>query len=478
MNDQESLVHPRLTVLSSDQIEQTHAYALKILSSVGVRVDSPDARRILAASDGATLSEEDRMLLAPGLVEWAIKSTPPAVDIYDRRGEFVFRLGDDRPRFGVGVTNLYYQDPATDQVSPFSRKHMAWSVRLGQALPQFDVISTIGILQDLPQSIADLYAVLEMIANTVKPLVILISDENLFIPALELLELLHGDLAARPFVVPYFNPVTPLILNEGTTDKMLAAIQRGLPLICSNYGMVGMSTPITPAGTLALLTAELLAGLTFCQLVQEGTPVILGSLPAYFDMKSMVDYYDPLTFLLNLSCAEMMSYYKIPHAGTSGSGLGWGPELTDSRLLWMDNLTSCIGKVGLAPFVGGNLGSKAFSPATVVYANEVIEQARRFSAGFPLDDGNVALVEIALAGPGGHFLTSEMTLKLFREAHYVSQTFPRLSLEAWQEKNHPQAIQLLRERTVQLLAEAGPPPGQADLIARGEAFIQKIAARR
>ena len=142
MNGYEPLVRPQLTVLSSDQIEQTHAYALKILSSVGVRVDSPDARRIFAASDGATLVEEERVLLAPGLVEWAIKSTPPTVDIYDRRGEVVFRLGDDRPRFGVGVTNLYYQDPATDQVSPFSRKHMSLSVRLGQALPQFDVIST------------------------------------------------------------------------------------------------------------------------------------------------------------------------------------------------------------------------------------------------------------------------------------------------------------------------------------------------
>src|SRR4030067_2536019 len=115
MNEQQPLVRPPLTVLSSDQIEQTHAYALKILSSVGVRVDSPGARRIFAASDGAILVEEERVLLAPGLVEWAIKSTPPAVDIYDRRGEFVFRLGDDRPRFGIGGTHLYYQDPATDR---------------------------------------------------------------------------------------------------------------------------------------------------------------------------------------------------------------------------------------------------------------------------------------------------------------------------------------------------------------------------
>jgi trimethylamine--corrinoid protein Co-methyltransferase len=151
-------------------------------------------------------------------------------------------------------------------------------------------------------------------------------------------------------------------MNAGTTDKMQSAIERSLPFIYSNYGMVGMSTPITPAGTLSLLIAELLAGLTLSQLIKEGTPVILGSLPAYFDMKDMLDYYDPLTFVLNLACAEMMSHYHLPHAGTSGSGLGWGPDLLAGGLLWMDHLTACLGKVGLAPFVGGNLGSKAFSP--------------------------------------------------------------------------------------------------------------------
>ena len=51
---------------------------------------------------------------------------------------------------------------------------------------------------------------------------------------------------------------------------MFTAIERELPFIFSNYGMVGMSTPVTPAGTLAILNAELLAGLVFSQLVKAG----------------------------------------------------------------------------------------------------------------------------------------------------------------------------------------------------------------
>lgn len=225
-------------------------------------------------------------------------------------------------------------------------------------------------------------ALLEMVANTIKPMIILISDEKQFLPGLVLLERLVGNLSVKPFVIPYFNPVTPLIINQSTADNMLTSIEYGLPFIFSNYGMAGMSTPISSAGTLALLNAELLAGVVISQLVKPGTPIILGSLPAFFDMKTMVDFFDPQTLLLNLACAEMMAYYHIPHAGTSGSVNGWGADLIASEALMMNHLTSCLGKVGLAPFVGGSFGSKVFSPTTVVNANEVIEQSSHFTNGF------------------------------------------------------------------------------------------------
>lgn len=95
----------------------------------------------------------------------------------------------------------------------------------------------------------------------------------------------------------------------------------------SNYSMAGASTPLTPAGTLALLLAALLAGLTISQVMKPGTPVLLGMLPVYFDMKSMLNFYDPQSILLNLACAEMMAHYGLPHCGTSGSGTGWGMDL-------------------------------------------------------------------------------------------------------------------------------------------------------
>jgi trimethylamine--corrinoid protein Co-methyltransferase len=466
-------VQPILTVLTQDQIDSIHHYSLEILSRVGIRLESLRARKLFAKATGVADKHESVRIPAE-LVEWALEAAPSTVDIFDRCGNLRFQLGKSRrphTRFGIGVTNLYYQDPETDAVSPFTRKHMELSVRLGSVLSGYDVISTIGIAQDLAPEIADLYGTLEMIANTTKPLVILISEKQCFNPCLDLIEHLVGDLCAKPFAIPYFNPITPLLLNKETTDHIFSTVERGLPFIYNNYGMSGATSPITPAGNLALLNAELLAGLVFCQLIKEGTPIILGSLPAGFDMRAMTSIYTPQTLLLNAASAEMMAYYELPHSGTSGSGPGWGADLRAGGTLWMNHLTGCLGKVGLSPFVGGNFDSLVFSPAFVVYSDEVIRQARFFKQGFVLDDESVDLGDIELVGPAGNFLMSDATFKLCREVNFSSSIWPNLTLDQWQADGSPSADKILRQRTRSLLEDLPAPEDYAELIFAGESFI-------
>jgi trimethylamine--corrinoid protein Co-methyltransferase len=474
--NQDPFVRPKLTVLDPIQIEQVHGYSLQILSTVGVRVDSERARRLLVSAGGEQPAGSHHVRLPRALVERALQTAPASVQIYNRLGTPAFDLPGEA-RFGIGVTALYYQDPETDNVTPFARQHMADLVRLGHNLPSFDAISTVGVIQDMAPDVADLYAVLEMTANTTKPLIILISDENRFPDALNLLEHLHGDLATRPAVIPYFNPITPLVINEGTSDKMMAAIERDIPFIYSSYGMAGASTPITPGGALAMLNAELLAGLTLSQVIKAGTPVILGILPAFFDMKGMGSFYDMASYVLDLACAEMMAHYHLPHSGTSGSGMGWGADLITAGNQWLNHIISCLGSVGLVPFVGDILTSLVFSPAVIVYADEIIAQARRLAQGFLLDDSTVSIEEIAQVGPGGSFLMSDLTLKHFRQAYFHSEIFAQWSLDEWQAQGQPRAEMLVRRRTRHLLATSSPPDDHAEVLARGTDFIQSITGQ-
>jgi len=466
---------PRITLLSEEHIHLIHEGSLKVLENTGVLVESQRARDVYSRGGASVLINEDRVKFKREVVEWAMDSAPGSYDVYNRRGEKCFTIGDGNPtRFGNGVTNLFYQDPVTDRLSQFSRKHMELGVRLAESLTQYDVISTLGVLRDLPPQTADLFAVLEMAANSTKPLVLLISDEKLFPQVLQLLDRIHGDVGNRPFIIPYLNPVTPMKINEGTSDKLLDSIERGIAAIYSNYGMAGMSTPITPAGALTFLNAELMAGVVLSQLARRGAPVICGSLPAYFDMKTMVDFMDTQSFLINLGCAEMMSYYGIPHAGTSGSGEGWGPDLLAAGVNWTNHLTSLMGKSGLAPFVGSGLNSKAYMPAQTVFANDVIAQARIFAEGFPVDSRSVGADEIIHEmAENGHFLMSESTLEVYKNAYYQG-IFPRISLERWEELENPRMENLLRERTVELLTNQEPPEDHDELIKKGEEYIGNL----
>jgi trimethylamine--corrinoid protein Co-methyltransferase len=237
--------------------------------------------------------------------------------------------------------------------------------------------------------------------------------------------------------------------------------------------MSGMTTPLPCAGALALLNAELLGGLVLSQLAKPGAPIILGSLPIYFDMKTMIDFYDPQTHLIDLACAEMMAGYGVPHAGTSGSGEGWGPDLLSAGASWMNQVTSVIGRVGLAPFVGSTLNSKAYSPAMTVYGDEVIGAARLFARGFAVDEASLgaeeAIEQLALEG---HFLTAPSTLASYKTAYYPS-LFPKIGLEKWLELGKPRADSLVRARARDLLEQAPAPGDRDEILAKGRELIAR-----
>ncbi len=474
-------VRPQMKMLTEEQIQDIHEYTLKLLETTGVRVDSPSAVEMLEKKVGRSNVEGRTVRIPRELVEWAIKSAPRRIQIYDRRGNPQFQIGGeaDRTRFGIGVTALFYQEPETDTPVLFERKHMRDMVRVGNKLLYYDMVSTIGICREVPDYLTDLIGSLEHFANGIKPMVLLCSDEHKFDDVLNMIQYLHErDLSDKPFIIPYFNPVSPLVMNEGTVDKMKIAIERGLPVIVSNYSLSGATTPITPAGTIAVLLAELLAGLVIGQLYKEGAPMLLGMLPVYLDMKTLLNFYDPQSILVSLACAEMMAYYGIPHCGTSGSGTGWGMDLLAAETYWMNTLMMTLTKGGIAPFVGDTLGSKAVSPLTFIYCHEIIDQALRFSSGFQLDDASVGLDEIHAVGPGKGFVSAPTTLKNYKTGYYTSKIFPRWSMEKWLDAGQPHAQKWLKDYSIEFLKDLPAPEDHEELIAKGEEFIAEWERKR
>lgn len=474
-------VKPKLQLLGPEQMNQVHQYSIRILEKTGIKVESKTALEIYKKSNAVRI-KNDVVFIQGELIDYAIRSAPSGIDIFNQAGEIAFRLGKeqgDETYFGIGVTNTNFQDIESGRIEPFTRKHMQHCTKLGDMLRHYDMISTIGVPSDVPVDQLDLISTLDMLANTSKPLVLLIEEGERIQHVFDLISYLHGNISKTPFCIPYVNPVTPLVMNASTTDKMIASINQQLPLMYSNYSMYGGTSPKSEGGSLALLNAELLAGLVFSQLIREGSKIILGSLPAAFNMRSMGSTYTPSSYLLNLACAEMMSFYKIPHCGTSGSGNGWGADLSASGDLWLNHLSSCIGKIGCAPFVGGNFDSMVFSPQVAVLSDHIIEVAKQFANGFSLNDEQVSLSEIDQVGHGGNYLTSAQTLASLSEASSETPPiWPSLNLESWRAQNMPKAGKFLIDYTRDLYARAMRASDQnSEIIQMGEDYIDNAILR-
>jgi len=468
-------VRPKLQLLGPEHINLVHQSSIRILEDTGIKVESKKALQIFAKSDGLKI-KNDVVYLKGELINHAIKSAPSNIEVFSKSGDIAFHLGKKQgseTHFGIGATNTWFQDIESRQVELFTRKHMQHSTKLGDLLDNYAMVSTPGVPSDAPVDKLDLYTTLDMYANTAKPLVLLVSGNGKITDVFDLLSYLHGDISSKPFCIPYVNPITPLVLNESTSDKMIAAINLDLPLMYSNYSMYGGTSPASEGDSLALLNAELLAGLVFGQLVKEGSKMILGSLPAAFNMATMGSYYTPSSYLLNLACAEMMSFYEIPHCGTSGSNNGRGADLLASGNLWLNHLSSCMGKVGCAPFVGGNFDSMVFSPTTVVLSNQIIGEARKFARGFAFNYETINLHEIKQVGHGGDYLTSEQTLASLQELGNTDSIWPSLSLDAWKEQQMPSAEKELIEFTQNLFSRVlKESEASENTIRKGEEFIK------
>lgn len=75
-------------------------------------------------------------------------------------------------------------------------------------------------------------------------------------------------------------------------------------------------------------------------------------------------------------------------------------------------------------------------------------------------------------GIGGSYISSRQTMKSFRDAYHSSTIFPRLSLEKWQESDHPDAMKFLRQRTLDLINISNYPADQFEILQKGEYLVE------
>lgn len=407
------------------------------------------------ASAGYKELEPQRFNISSHAVQAAQASIPSTISVTDRTQKPAFELSTNKREsvFGVGVTNTHFRDPARGSIRELELDDVRACVHLTDKLDAYSLLSTPAVLNGPDSLRNELEVAMAMFTGTSKPLMLLINEPSVFEAVIKTYaHFTNQATRERSDLLCYLNPITPLVVNEDTCRKIEISIEYDVPLVYSNYGMSAASTPLDTLGTLALLNAELLAGLVIIQTLKPGQPALFGSLPATFEMQQMRSVYTSETLWLNLACSEMMEHYGLLHCGTSGSGIGFGPDLPNAISQLMNHLTGALGKAQLMPFIGGDFDSRVLSPETIVLADDIIHQLRSFQSQSLERAPEDILGEIRTVGAGGSFLATPFTLEHFEDRiRNPRSLWPDLTLENWEVAGSPGADMLLKERTMALM---------------------------
>jgi trimethylamine--corrinoid protein Co-methyltransferase len=450
-----------LRVLSDAQLEEIHEASLEILSRTGVRVCDPEALDLLRET-GCSVSDGDTVRIPAAVIEGAIERAPSRIVLGHRSGDRRLVLEGPRSYFGTGSDLPHTLDLETGQRRLSVLSDVADTARLADGLPNIDFVMSMALPSDVPRATSDRHSFLAMVTNTTKPIVFTAWDESGLADIIEMAEVVAGSaeaLVRNPFIVAYLEPTTPLLHTQTALSKMLMMADKGLPFVYSPGPVEGATAPVTSAGALAIANAEVLSGLAIAQLRKPGAPVIYGSGSGPLDMRTTVATYVSPEFMLHCKAIAELGHhlYRLPVWGFAGCSDSKTADLqagVDSAM-WI--LWTAMCGANLVHDVGYVESGMTCSYEMIVTCDEIIGFVRRLLGGIEISRETLALDVIDEVGPGGEYVTTDHTLRHFRNSWYP-RVFDRLNYHSWVDAGRQTAIETARGLALQAIAEHHPEP--------------------
>ncbi len=456
VNDQEySAV--QFARLSPDQVQKIHWASLEILERFGARLHHQPAIDLLRKG-GADVSDGNLVRVPSGLVEKAFSSAPKRVVLYDRHGHPAMPLEGNRCFYGPGSDCMYLIDHRNGE----RRKPLLSDVIDGtivcDALKDIDFVMSMVLPSDVDQAMADIYQMEAMLNHTTKPIIVVSYELGGLVAAVRMAEAVVGGadtLRRTPLITCYINVVSGINHNEEALQKLLYLSGKGLPSLYIPASTGGVTSPVTPAGAVALDNAGVLLGLVLSQINQEGAPYIMtGMQPSPMDMRTMVTpYADPQRGIFQ----ALARFYGLP-------SFGWG-GVSDAKIVDQQAAAEAALTLLAESLVGGNIihdlgyleSGLTFSLVQLTICDELIGWVETFLRGVDVSPEALALDVIAQSGPEGHYLNKEHTRKHFREA-WTPGLLDRADYKTWQRAGGTSLGQRAAERVARILSDHQPEP--------------------
>jgi trimethylamine--corrinoid protein Co-methyltransferase len=472
-----------LNAFTPDDLDSIHAATLKVLEDVGIRIeDSQEALEILSTG-GARVERRGRDAIVKfpaSVVEDCIGWASQDVLLRGKNPQYDYALEPHRVTFATMGELIQIIDLETGTLRPTTQQDSADIARLCDSLDEVGVMHRPVASLDKPPGTHPVFNAQSLFANTGKHVLIgPVNARNLQIIAQMAFAHAGGaeSFARRPIFTAIVAPTSPLTLVQDCVEMIVASARlAGGGILCAPAIVGGATGPVTLAGALVCINAEVLAGLVLAQLVRRGTRVIYGNSGAMIDLRTANHAYGaPEMGMLNAATARLAQYYGLPSLVSAFPG---SSKAIDPQIGYESATNALVAALAGANIVNG-LGTLEFG-LTFDYAKFMldVECARMIQAvvaGMPLTEAYMALSVIAEVGPGGEFLTHDHTLRHMRERSQ-SRLFDRRSREAWRHLETPDIVERAYGSARQILATHAPPPVSPETRLRVQEIIDAYLA--
>jgi trimethylamine--corrinoid protein Co-methyltransferase len=460
--------------LTKEQEEAVHTESIRILEQVGIKVTSSSVLTMLG-EHGANVDPKTQIAkLSEQMVKVALSRAPKEFKMCarDRSHDLSLPALDH-----VQGCNDGQPTEVWDISSQRKRKALANDLVdltiVCDAMPEVDLYWPEVVANDIPPEASNLHEFVASLFFTGKHIqhgAGSAVDARYIIRVAEAVAGSEKELAKRPIASITHTPITPLRFEEGDIEAVVEFARAGLPVVHLSMAISGSVSPVTLAGTIALVNAENLAGAVVSESAKAGAPILYSSESGPMDMRTGVFLSGSTEgALINSAGCQMARRYRLPSqvGGVAASGPRPGFEVGYQKAI--SGLLPVMAGADQVVGIGGFDRSGCESVEQIVMDCELWRNIVRAWKGVKVDDASLGFDAIARVGPGGYFMKDIHTLRHFKG----EMLLPRIAMRSAGPEDSAEPMMLAaRQEALRILREHRP----AELDRSTQQEVKKILA--
>ncbi|MEO1796810.1 MAG: trimethylamine methyltransferase family protein [Pseudomonadota bacterium] len=298
--------------------------------------------------------------------------------------------------------------------------------------------------------------------------------------SVEMCEILFGKdfVQENTVMTSLININSPLTFDNTMMGALEVYARNNQACIVSPFIVGGAMAPVSVAGTLVQVLAEVMAGIAYSQLIRPGAPVIFGTFVTSIDMNSGAPTFGtPEASQILYGAGQLARRMGLPFR--SGGGL-CGSKLPDAQAGYETANTLNAALMGGVNFMlhscGWLEGGLVSSFEKFVMDADQLGTLHKMAAGVAHDENALAMDALREVGPGGHYLDAAHTHANYKDAFWRSDVLDYKPFETWADEGARDTQALASVRVEKMLAAYEQPYLDPAIMAAIDAYVAEKKA--